>query len=248
MNRPAKRAFVALGGNRGDVASAFAAALQQLGELTGVDLVRTSANYTSAPMGTAAAEPFLNAVAELRTDWEPPRLLDHLHEFERRFGRVRNVAWGPRTLDLDLLYVGAQIVDTETLTLPHPHAWYRRFVLAPMCAIAPDFVHPLIGKTQAELLYRIDARPLIVALRDCPSIGPTALDRLRADFPEAEFQTADEPSAATVVTESTAPPSAFPLISLAAVPGQPADALRAILEAMLGRCEPDSADAHITEK
>lgn len=249
MNRPTERAFIALGGNRGDVVSAFADALRQLGECTGVELVRTSANYTSAPMGTAAREPFLNAVAELRTDWEPPRLLNHLHALERRFGRVRDVVWGPRTLDLDLLYVGDRILDTDTLTLPHPHAWYRRFVLAPMCEIAPDFVHPLIGETHDQLLRRINVRPLIVAIRDCPSIGPQAFDRLRADFSQIEFHTADKQSpAAVVVTESEIRPSAVPQISLVALPGQPAEALRAVLEAMLQRCEPDSTDAHITEK
>ena len=248
MNGSTPRAFIALGGNRGDVASTFAAALQQLGDCPRVELLQTSGIYSSSPMGAAAGKGFLNAVAEVRTDWEPVRLLEHLHALEHRFGRVRDVAWGPRTLDLDLLYVGDQTVATTTLTLPHTHAWYRRFVLAPMCEIAADFRHPLFGKTQAELLDRIDVRPLVVALRDCPSIGPVALDRLCADFPQADFQSADEPSAAVVVTESRLQHSEFPQISLATLPGQPAEALRAVLEAMLGRCERGSAAVHITEK
>ncbi|MBR3218317.1 MAG: 2-amino-4-hydroxy-6-hydroxymethyldihydropteridine diphosphokinase, partial [Thermoguttaceae bacterium] len=99
---------------------------------------------------------FLNAVGVLQTCLEPLPLLDLLLEIEQRFGRVRLVHWGPRTLDLDLLLYDDKVISAERLTVPHPLMSQRRFVLEPAAEVAADWVHPTLGKTIRELLARLD--------------------------------------------------------------------------------------------
>jgi 2-amino-4-hydroxy-6-hydroxymethyldihydropteridine diphosphokinase len=105
-----------------------------------------------APGDTRAQPDFLNCVVELRSSLSPEALLEALLGVERAMGRVRAGRWGPRVIDLDLVLYGARVLETPSLTLPHPGVLTRRFVLEPLAALAPDLLHPTTGATVRELL------------------------------------------------------------------------------------------------
>lgn len=148
------RAFIALGANLGDPQTALREALvgiRALGEVWGV-----SAFYRTAPVGGRAGQPeYLNAAAELETDLSAADLLAALHALEAQAGRTRTVRWEARTLDLDLIVYGEQVSTDPALTLPHPRAWERAFVLAPLRDLDPKLKHPLTGETVADALSRV---------------------------------------------------------------------------------------------
>jgi 2-amino-4-hydroxy-6-hydroxymethyldihydropteridine diphosphokinase len=156
--------WIALGGNLGHVATTFDAALSRLQQVPGVQVVRSSRRYDTAPVGRAAGWRFLNAAAELQTALTPLALLDHLQEIEADLGRTRNARWGARTIDLDLLLWGEEIIDTPRLTVPHPALWQRRFVLDPLAEIAPEAWHPVFCLKVADLRGRLLARPFPLAI------------------------------------------------------------------------------------
>lgn len=161
------RCWIALGGNQGRISETFERAIDQINQTHETQVIRSSRNYTTSPVGASAGGQFLNAVAELETSLSPFELLTQLHTVETALGRVRTLHWGPRTLDLDLLFYGNDgetILDSPTLTLPHPHLWYRRFVLDPLAEIAPLLVHPIIGFTVQNLVQRLEIRPLVCTL------------------------------------------------------------------------------------
>lgn len=147
------RAFIALGANLGDPQVTLRRALTELGGLGEVRGV--SALYRTAPVGGPPGQPsYLNAVAELETDLSAPDLLTALHAIEAAAGRTREVRWEARTLDLDLIVYGDQLSEDPALTLPHPRAWDRAFVLAPLSDLAPYLAHPRTGETVADALAR----------------------------------------------------------------------------------------------
>lgn len=133
-----ERIFVGLGANIGDAAASVRAAATQMSGLPGTALVAVSGLYRSAPLDAAGPE-YVNAVAELRSALEPSELLAQLHALELSFGRLRPYRNAPRTLDLDLLFYGERRVAEPALTLPHPRAHLRAFVLAPLAELAPDW-------------------------------------------------------------------------------------------------------------
>lgn len=138
------RAFVGLGGNVGDVANAFASAAARMDALPGTQLLRVSRRYRTPAWGMAAQPDFLNAAALLETELPARDLLDALLAIERAHGRDRasETRWGPRTLDLDLLLYGGEIIDEPGLRVPHPHLHERAFALRPMLEIAPEVSIP----------------------------------------------------------------------------------------------------------
>ena len=120
--------------------------------------MRVSPFFETEPEGYADQRPFLNAVAEIRTGLAPAEILAATRDIERRGGRTRTFRNGPRTLDIDLLDVGGEVVASRPLTLPHPRMHLRRFVLEPLSAIAPRWRHPLLRKTAKRLLRDLDRR------------------------------------------------------------------------------------------
>ena len=142
--RAAERVFVGLGANLGDARATLTTAAKSLATLPHTQLVKLSPIWRSAPVNATGPD-FFNAVAELRTALEPEVLLRHLHGLEEEHGRQRPYANAPRTLDLDLLLFGARVLNTPTLTLPHPRLHQRAFVLLPLLHLAPDLQHPVIG-------------------------------------------------------------------------------------------------------
>jgi 2-amino-4-hydroxy-6-hydroxymethyldihydropteridine diphosphokinase len=132
-------AFVALGANLGDAAHTVRAALVALGQVPGVQRVRSSSLYRTAPVDSKGPD-YINAVAELSTTLTAPALLAALQTIENGAGRQRPYRNAPRTLDLDLLLYGSARVDSPTLTVPHPRMMERAFVLVPLAEIAPQRV------------------------------------------------------------------------------------------------------------
>jgi 2-amino-4-hydroxy-6-hydroxymethyldihydropteridine diphosphokinase len=129
------RAFLSLGSNLGDSRRLLADAVDSL-----PDVVATSPVYETDPVGGPSQGKFLNLVVELDTELTPLSLLGVCHRIESSAERTREVRWGPRTLDIDIIWMDGVVMDTERLTIPHPRWKSRRFVLAPMRDLAPDLV------------------------------------------------------------------------------------------------------------
>ena len=145
------RAVIALGSNLGDRLGNLQGGLDAMAGTPGLEVVAVSPVYETAPVGGPEQADFLNAVLVART-WLPAgALLERCHSVEAAFGRTREVVWGPRTLDLDLIVYGDVVSDDPALTLPHPRAHERAFVLAPWLAVDPDAQIPGRGRVDALL-------------------------------------------------------------------------------------------------
>ncbi len=152
------RAYVALGSNLGDSRQHLLDAMTALAALPHTQVVARSKLYRTPPWGVLDQPDFLNAVVALETELEPHALLDALLEIERNAGRLRNgERWGPRILDLDVLHMASVTVNSERLTLPHPHIADRAFVLLPLNDVAPDLNIPGQGKV-LDLLRTVDTQ------------------------------------------------------------------------------------------
>lgn len=151
----AVRAYIGLGSNLDNPAEQLRRALTALVRLPQTRLAGCSRFYRSAPLGPQDQPDYVNAVAALDTELAPEALLDALQAIEAAQGRVRLRRWGPRTLDLDLLLYGDDILATPRLTVPHPGLAERNFVLHPLAELAPDLVLP-DGRRLAALLTQSD--------------------------------------------------------------------------------------------
>jgi len=151
-----ERVFIGIGSNMGNRRGNIVAALSMLREASDVlTLVRESPLYESAPWGVLGQRPFVNTVIEVSSVLGPLTLLRRLKEIERRVGRRVGLRWGPRVIDLDILFFGRRVVDLRQLTLPHPRLYERVFVLKPMLDIAPDFIDPLCNESIRGLKARL---------------------------------------------------------------------------------------------
>ena len=152
-------AWVAIGGNQGEVRATLEAATRAVHALDGVRVLRASSIYRTPAWGRTDQPDFLNGVLAIETSLPPPALLDRLLGIERAFGRRRDEEagrWGPRTLDLDLLAYGDLVLEQPGLSLPHPRLHERAFVLVPLAEIAADPVIPGRGRV-GQLLAEVDA-------------------------------------------------------------------------------------------
>lgn len=152
-----RRAYIGLGANLGDAQVALRAAIDALALLPGTRLAALSSLYRTAPIDASGPD-YLNAVAALDTAIEPAALLQALQAIEQAHGRLRPYRNAPRTLDLDLLLHGDAVLDTPTLTLPHPRIAQRAFVLQPLAELAPGLRLPGHGRLDTLLPAVADQR------------------------------------------------------------------------------------------
>lgn len=152
MQPVAATAYLLLGTNLGNREQYLTEALDALGDLAG-ELSLVSSRYETEPWGTEGQAAYLNQAVALRTSLAPVPLLRSILEIERSLGRTRNLRWEDRTIDIDILYYDALVFDSPpTLEIPHPRLHLRNFVLYPLCEIAPRFVHPVLNRTNLQLL------------------------------------------------------------------------------------------------
>jgi 2-amino-4-hydroxy-6-hydroxymethyldihydropteridine diphosphokinase len=144
-------AYIGFGSNLGDRLENCRNAIEALAALPPCSLLKTSSFYETSPVGLVDQPAFINGVVLLETDEDAHWLLRQMLEIEKTFGRIRNLKWGPRSIDLDLLFFDDQIINTPELSVPHPSLHERRFVLEPLNEVAPDFRHPSLGKSVADL-------------------------------------------------------------------------------------------------
>ncbi len=150
-----KKAAIGIGSNQGDSVRICREAFDLLRNHPAIGILKASSLYRTSPVGMTEQEWFINAAAVIETGLEPPALLDLLLNVEKSFGRVRTVKWGPRILDLDILFYDNMQVDLPGLNVPHPLMSERLFVLKPLAEIEPDWVHPALGLSVHEMLNRI---------------------------------------------------------------------------------------------
>ena len=151
------KAFIAFGGNLGDVRSAFRSARDQIKSLPDTQVTCSSLLYRTPPVGPAGQPDYLNAAVTIETEMNPLALLDALQAIELAHGREREEHWGARTLDLDIIAIDRKTIEMERLTVPHPFMFERQFVLRPLCDLAPEWQHPQLRQTVAERLKEMIA-------------------------------------------------------------------------------------------
>ena len=139
-------AILSLGSNLGDRRVTLEAAIQRISDTKGIKLLKQSEIYESVALTDSGYDPeqpsYLNAVVQIETSLKPKQLLRALNEIENEFGRIRLQRWAPRTLDIDIITYGFELIETKSLIVPHPRAFERSFVLVPWLEIDPDAILP----------------------------------------------------------------------------------------------------------
>lgn len=150
--------YISYGSNMGDSDGYIDDAVREIADNPIIDLVSNSDKILTKPYGGVEQDDFLNGVCHIRTIMSPEELLTYLHGLEQKTGRVRDVHWGPRTLDLDILLYDDLVYESSDLIIPHVDMENRDFVLRPMCELDPNLRHPVLKKTMKQLLDSLNER------------------------------------------------------------------------------------------
>jgi 2-amino-4-hydroxy-6-hydroxymethyldihydropteridine diphosphokinase len=157
--------YIALGSNQGERELNLLRAVAEIGKLPGGRVTALSEFYETVPVGMTEQPLFCNAVLRYSTPLTARDLLKQLQHIENDiFGRKRSIRWGPRIIDLDIILFGNDTITEDDLTIPHPRMAERRFVLQPQCDIAPDQIHPVLGKRVADLLAALHSSETVTKI------------------------------------------------------------------------------------
>lgn len=165
--------YLSLGSNLGDRARHLRQAIEALDGTTLLDVLRASPVYETEPVGIKEQPDFYNLILEVDCRISAHALHDRIKEIERLIGRSRTERWGPREIDIDIIYFGSLILEERTMVVPHRERAARRFVLVPMADLAPSFVDPALGVTVQELLDRCGDPARVTR---CSSVLPLSLE------------------------------------------------------------------------
>ena len=146
--------YLLLGSNLGNRKEILDKAIKLLSQKVGVVILQ-SKDYETSPWGVTDQPDFLNLVVSIQTRLKPLQILEITQSIENQLGRIRKEKWGARLIDIDILFYGNEIIDEPNLKIPHPLLQERDFTLSPLAEIAPDFVHPVLGKTILELREKL---------------------------------------------------------------------------------------------
>ena len=147
------QAYLGLGSNIGDRKQQLLKAIDLIGNIKGIKVTKQSSIYETAPIGYTDQPNFLNLCLEIETELSPQQLLKHCLDIEQQLHRVREIRWGPRTLDIDILLYSDNIIETDNLSIPHPRMQERAFVLIPLNDIASDKKDPRLNQKIHDLVF-----------------------------------------------------------------------------------------------
>lgn len=153
------KVYLGLGSNVGDKTGYLMKGIDILGEK--IRIVKTSRIYVSKPVGYQQQDMFLNMVVYGETSMDLPSLFQFIKDVEKRVGRVERFRWGPREIDIDILFFNDEVYSSEDLTVPHPRLHERDFVLVPMMDIDPDYIHPVLRLKIRDLVSNVRERSVL---------------------------------------------------------------------------------------
>ena len=159
-------AYIGIGSNLGDKVHQCEEAVAEILKVDRNTLLAKSSLYRTQPVGYSSQDWFINGVIKIETDLDAPHLLRSLKTIERQLGRVETFRWGPRTIDLDILFFNQTCIETPELQIPHPRVQQRQFVLVPLAEIDSNLLHPVLIKTVRELLEDLEENQGIERLQD----------------------------------------------------------------------------------
>lgn len=154
--RKRNKVFLSLGTNIGDLNKNLNTAIENISKLNNTTIKKISSFLITKPFGNVKQDDFLNCCLEIETLLYPQELLNEVLEIEKIMGRVREVKWGPRIIDIDILFFNDEIIQDDNLSIPHPWIPFRSFVLEPLKEIAPNYIHPLEKKSISILSYLLN--------------------------------------------------------------------------------------------
>jgi 2-amino-4-hydroxy-6-hydroxymethyldihydropteridine diphosphokinase len=155
--------FIGVGSNEGDLIENYKNAIKKISMIDNINIVKESSLYKTEPWGYSEQKWFINGVIKILTSLNPLNLLNCLIKIEKEIGE-KSFKWGPRDIDLDVLFYNQEIIQESEIKIPHPFLHLRNFVMIPLCEIAPDFYHPVLKIKMKDLLKKVKDKKKVIPL------------------------------------------------------------------------------------